>query len=215
MREEPSVSIRLVLADDHVLVRQGLRTLLEGAGFVVVGEATDGREAVRLVLAENPDVAVIDISMPQFNGLNAALELTRTCPRTRLIVLTQHDEPQYVAEALRCGAKGYVLKSQAARDLVRAIEGVCRGEVYLSPGVASAVAEAYVSRGNGDDGLSVRERQVLQLIAEGDSTKAIATRLGISAKTVESHRSKLMRKLDIHDTAGLVRYAIRRGVTQP
>ncbi len=210
------MAIRLVLADDHVLVRQGLRTLLEGAGFVVVGEATDGREAVRLVLAENPDVAVIDISMPQFNGLNAALELTRTCPRTRLIVLTQHDEPQYVAEALRCGAKGYVLKSQAARDLVRAIEDVWRGEVSLSPGVASAVAEAYVSRGNGGgDGLSVRERQVLQLIAEGHSTKAIATRLGISAKTVESHRSKLMRKLDIHDTAGLVRYAIRRGVTQP
>jgi len=132
----------------------------------------------------------------------------------RLVVLTQHDEQQYVAEALRCGVKGYVLKNQAARDLVRAIEGVCRGEVYLSPGVANAVAGAYASAGDGADSLSVRERQVLQLIAEGSSTKAIAMRLGISAKTVESHRSKLMRKLDIHDTAGLVRYAIRRGVTQ-
>ena len=209
------MTIRLVLADDHVLVRQGLRKLLESAGFVVAGEATDGREAVRLVHIENPDLAVIDIGMPQFNGLNAALELTRSHPHVRLIVLTQHDESQYVSEAFRCGVKGYVLKSQAARDLVRAIEGVSRGEVYLSPGVASAVAEACASPAGGVDGLSVRERQVLQLIAEGTSTKDIGVQLGISAKTVESHRSKLMRKLDIHDTAGLVRYAIRRGVTQP
>jgi two-component system, NarL family, response regulator NreC len=209
------VTTRLVLADDHVLVRQGLRKLLESAGFVVAGEAADGREAVRLVRSENPDVAVIDIGMPLFNGLNAALELTHSSPQVRLVVLTQYDEAQYVAEALRCGVRGYVLKNQAARDLVRAIEGVCRGEVYLSPGVASAVAEAYAAPGHGaDDGLSVRERQVLQLIAEGTSTKDIAVQLGISAKTVESHRSKLMRKLDIHDTAGLVRYAIRRGVTQ-
>jgi two-component system response regulator NreC len=207
------VGIRLVLADDHVLVRQGLKTLLQSAGFVVAGEAADGREAVRLVRSENPDVAVLDISMPQFNGLNAALELARLCPRVKLVVLTQHDEPQYVTEALRCGVKGYVLKSQAARDLVQAIEGVCRGEVYLSPGVASAVAEAYLAPQH-TAALSVRERQVLQLIAEGHSTKAIAVRLAISAKTVESHRSKLMQKLDIHDTASLVRYAIRHGVTQ-
>jgi two-component system, NarL family, response regulator NreC len=207
--------IRLVLADDHVLVRQGLRSLLENAGFVIAGEAADGREAVRLVRSENPDVAVMDISMPEFNGLNAALEVARLCPRVRLVVLTRHDEQQYVAEALRCGVKGYVLKSQAARDLVRAIEGVCRGEVYLSPGVAKAIAETYSSSGRGDDALSVRERQVLQLIAEGCTTKAIAARLSLSAKTVDAHRSKLMHKLDIHDTAGLVRYAIRRGVTEP
>jgi two-component system, NarL family, response regulator NreC len=208
------VTTRLVLADDHVLVRQGLRKLLESAGFVVVGEAADGREAVRLVRSENPDIAVMDIGMPQFNGLNAALELTHSHPQVRLVVLTQHDAPQYVAEALRCGVRGYVLKSQAARDLVRAIERVSGGEVYLSPGIASAVAEAHASPEGAVDGLSVRERQVLQLIAEGNSTKDIAAHLGISAKTVESHRSKLMRKLDIHDTAGLVRYAIRRGVTQ-
>ena len=207
------MGIRLVLADDHVLVRQGLKTLLQSAGFVVAGEAADGREAVRLVRSENPDVAVLDISMPQFNGLNAALELGRLCPRVKLVLLTQHDEPQYVTEALRCGVRGYVLKSQAARDLVQAIEGVCRGEVYLSPGVASAVAEAYLAPQH-TTALSVRERQVLQLIAEGHSTKAIAARLAISAKTVESHRSKLMQKLDIHDTASLVRYAIRHGVTQ-
>src|SRR5207253_976065 len=139
------MGIRLVLADDHVLVRQGLKTLLQSAGFVVAGEAADGREAVRLVRSENPDVAVLDIGMPQFNGLNAALELARICPRVKLVVLTQHDEQQYVTEALRCGVKGYVLKSQAARDLVQAIEGVCRGEVYLSPGVAGAVAKAYLT----------------------------------------------------------------------
>lgn len=208
------MAVRLILADDHVLVRQGLKSLLQSAGFVIAGEAGDGREAVRLVRRENPDVAVMDISMPQFNGLNAALELARDYRHVRLIILTQHDESQYVSEALRCGVRGYVLKNQAARDLVQAIESVCRGEVYLSPGVASAVAEAYATPRPASETLSVRERQVLQLIAEGNSTKEIAQRLGIGAKTVESHRSKLMRKLDIHDTAGLVRYAIRHGVTQ-
>lgn len=207
-------TVRLVLADDHVLVRQSLRALLESEGFVVSGEAADGREAVRLARSESPDIAVLDIGMPHFNGLNAALELARACPRVRVIVLTQHDEQQYVAEALRCGVKGYVLKHQAASDLVYAIRSVVAGEVYLSPGVSSAVAQAYAAPQVTEAALSVRERQVLQLIAEGDSTKKIAGRLGISAKTVESHRSKLMQKLDIHDTAGLVRYAIRTGVTR-
>jgi two-component system response regulator NreC len=209
------VALRLVLADDHVLVREGLKSLLQGAGYMVAGEAADGREAVRLVRSEDPDIAVIDISMPQFNGLNASLELARSSPRVKVIVLTQHDEPQYVTEALRCGVRGYVLKNQAARDLVQAIEAVSRGKVYLSPGIATAVAEAYNSGKSSVAALSVRERQVLQLIAEGSSTKAIATRLSISGKTVESHRTKLMQKLDIHDTASLVRYAIRHGLSQP
>jgi two-component system, NarL family, response regulator NreC len=208
------VSVRLVLADDHTVVRQALRSLLEGEGFIVAGEAADGHEATRLVRSENPDVAVLDIGMPRFNGLNAALELMRTAPRVKVIVLTQHDEPQYVAEALRCGVKGYVLKSQAARDLVHAIRGVCRGEVYLSPGISDAVAKSYASPPPLRETLSVRERQVLQLIAEGESTKEIAGRLGLSAKTVETHRFKLMQKLDIHDTASLVRYAIREGLTR-
>jgi two-component system, NarL family, response regulator NreC len=206
--------VRLILADDHVLVRQGLKSLLESEGFIIAAEAADGREAVRLVRSENPDVAVLDISMPHFNGLSAALELSHMAPRVRLVVLTQHDEQQYVSEALRCGVRGYVLKNQAARDLVHAIRSVCRGEVYLSPGVAGAIAEAYAAPKPEAAPLSVRERQVLQLIAEGDSTKKIAARLGISAKTVESHRTKLMQKLAIHDTASLVRYAIRRGITQ-
>jgi two-component system, NarL family, response regulator NreC len=208
------VPVRLILADDHVLVRQGLKSLLESEGFIVVAEAADGREAVRLVRTESPEVAVLDISMPHCNGLSAALELGRTAPRVRVIVLTQHDEQQYVGEALRCGVRGYVLKNQAARDLVHAIRSVCRGEVYLSPGVAGAIAAAYAAPKPDAAPLSVRERQVLQLIAEGDSTKKIAARLGISAKTVESHRTKLMQKLAIHDTASLVRYAIRRGITQ-
>lgn len=206
---------RVILADDHALVRQSLRALLEREGFVVVGEAADGQEALRLAQSENPDVAVLDISMPLFNGVDAALELSRTCPKVRAILLTQHDEKQYVAQALRCGVKGYVLKSQAASDLVQAIREVCRGQVYLSPGVARAVIDAYAEPVGANDTLSVRERQVLQLIAEGKTSKQIATLLGVSAKTVESHRARLMQKLDIHEIAGLARYAIRHGLVQP
>ena len=207
---------RVVLADDHVMVRQSLRALLEREGFLVLGEAADGREAVRLVLSESPEVAIMDISMPLFNGLDAAMELGSTCPKTRIILLTQHDEKPYVAQALRCGVKGYVLKNQAANDLVQAIREVCRGQVYLSPGVSRAVIEAYAEPvRSSEPPLSLRERQVLQLIAEGKSTKQIATLLGVSAKTVESHRTKLMRKLDIHEIAGLARYAIRQGLVVP
>ncbi len=207
---------RVILADDHALIRQSLAALLEREGFVVLGQAADGREAVRLTQSLAPDAVVMDISMPQFNGLNAALELTRTCPRTRTVLLTRHDENQYVAEALRCGVKGYVLKSQAANDLVHAINEVCRGQVYLSPGISQAVADACVApKKAAGESLSVRERQVLQLIAEGRTTKDIAVQMNVSAKTVESHRSRLMQKLGIHEIAGLVRYAIRQGVVQP
>ena len=207
---------RVVLADDHAMVRQSLRALLEREGFVVLGEAADGQEAVRLVLSESPDVAVMDISMPLFNGLDAAMELSSTCPKTKIILLTQHDEKPYVAQAMRCGVKGYVLKTQAANDLVQAIREVCRGQVYLSPGVSRAVVEAYSEPVRASDPpLSLRERQVLQLIAEGKTSKQIATLLGVSAKTVESHRTNLMQKLDIHEIAGLARYAIRHGLVLP
>lgn len=207
--------IRVVLADDHILVRQGVRALLEREGIVVVGEASDGQEAQRLVQLENPDAAVMDITMPLFNGLDAALSLSRTCPRTRLILLTRHSEQQYVAEALRCGVRGYVLKDQAANDLVRAIREVCSGQVYLSPGVSRAVVDSYATPGQPKDTLSARERQVLQLIAEGKTTKDIAVLIHVSAKTVETHRARLMQKLGIHEIAGLVRYAIRKGLVQP
>jgi two-component system, NarL family, response regulator NreC len=208
--------IRVVLADDHILVRQGLKSLLEREEFKVVAEASDGQEAVRQVESLHPDIAIMDISMPMLNGIDAARELGRSCPKTKTILLTQHDEDQYVSEALEAGVKGYVLKSQVASDLVQAIQQVSRGQVYLSPGVSRAVMEAYRSKSERPaDPLSARERQVLQLIAEGKSTKDVASLLGISVKTAESHRTRLMQKLDIHEIATLVRYAVRRGIVQP
>jgi DNA-binding NarL/FixJ family response regulator len=206
---------RVLLADDHALIRQGLKTLLETRGFQVVGEASDGQEALRSAEKTQPDVAILDISMPVLNGVDATRELKKSSPNTKIILLTQHDEDQYVTEALHAGAKGYVLKSQAAEDLVHAIREVCRGSVYLSPSISRAVVDAYLSRKYAStDPLSGRERQVLQLVGEGKSTKDIAVQLGISVKTAESHRARLMKKLDIHETASLVRYAIRRGLIQ-
>ncbi len=209
------MSVRVVLADDHVLVRQSLRSLLEREGIAVVGEAAHGRDAVRIVRQMNPDVAVLDVTMPMFNGLDAAAELATTNPDVKVVILTHHDESPYVAEALRCGVRGYVLKNQIASDLLHAIRQVRAGQVYLSPGVSRAVAESYGGTGASSDALSIRERQVLQLIAESKSTKDIAALVGLSPKTIESHRTKLMQKLDIHDTAGLVRYAIRKGIITP
>lgn len=208
--------IRIVLADDHVLVRQGLKSLLEREGHQVIAEAADGQEALRLVDSLKPDIAIFDISMPVLNGLNAGREVARSNPKTKAILLTQHDEEQYVSEALDAGVRGYVLKSQAASDLLEAIRQVSRGQVYLSPGVSQAVVDAY--RGKSavmKERLTSREQQVLQLIAEGKSTKEVASLLHISVKTAESHRTRLMQKLDIHETATLVRYAIRRGIVQP
>lgn len=210
------MTARVLLADDHVLVRQALKSLLEREGFEVVAEASDGHEALRHTDALHPDIAVMDISMPMLNGLEAAREMRISSPNTKIILLTQHYEEQYLSEALEAGVKGYVLKSQAASDLIHAISRMMRGEVYLSPGVSAAVVEAYCSRsGRSRDRLTARERQVLQLIAEGKSTKELATVLGISTKTAESHRTRLMQKLDIHETATLVLYAVRRGIVQP
>lgn len=208
--------IRVVLADDHVLVRQGLKSLLERERFQVIGEASDGQEAVRLVESLNPEIAVIDISMPVQNGIDTVRELAHSSPKTRTILLTQHEEDQYIYEALEAGVKGYVLKNQVASDLVHAIQSACAGNVYLSPGVSRAVVEGYRNKSQRpSDPLTVRERQVLQLIAEGKSTKEVASLLGISVKTAESHRTRLMQKLDIHETATLVRYAVRRGLVEP
>jgi two-component system, NarL family, response regulator NreC len=207
--------IRVVLADDHVLVRQGIKSLLEREGMQVLAEASDGQEAVRQVEKLNPDVAIMDIGMPLLNGMDAVRALGRSAPKTKPVLLTQHDEDQYVSEALEAGVKGYVLKSQVANDLVTAIRQVLRGDVYLSPGIASAVMAAYRTRSDRPaNPLTARERQVLQLIAEGKSTKEIASILGVSVKTAESHRSRLMQKLDIHETASLVRYAVKRGLVQ-
>jgi two-component system response regulator NreC len=210
------MAIRVVLADDHILVRQGLKSLLEREGFQIVAEASDGQEAVRCVQTLKPDIAVMDITMPSRNGLEAAREMGLSSPKTKTILLTQHSEEQYVSEALDAGVKGYVLKSKVANDLIQALRQVSRGGVYLSPGVSGALMEAYRSKSKKPkDPLTPRERQVLQLIAEGKSTKDLASLLGISVKTAESHRTRLMQKLDIHETASLVLYAVRRGIVQP
>jgi DNA-binding NarL/FixJ family response regulator len=172
--------------------------------------------ALQLVPKLRPDLAILDIGMPILNGLDAARELGKAANRTKTILLTRHDEEQYVTEALRAGVKGYVLKDQVARDLVCAIQQVSRGEIYLSPSITRTVAEAFLSKtGLPPDPLTSRERQVLQLIGEGKSSKEIAALLGISVKTAESHRTRMMQKLDIHDVASLVRYAIRRGLVVP
>ena len=206
--------INVLLADDHLTVTQSLRAFLEREGFRVVGEAADGREAVRLARALGPDVAVLDVSMPLLNGVAAAREIQRACPGTRTILLTMHAEDPYVQQAIQAGVQGYVLKKQAVMDLVQAIQEVCRGHVYLSPGVSAAVVDAYRSKKDPGDLLTSREREVLQLVAEGKTTREIASLLGVSVKTAESHRTHVMRKLDIHETASLVRYAVRRGLIE-
>ena len=207
---------RILLVDDHALVRQGLRSLLEREGFTVVGEAADGLEAIQQTRTLLPDIVVMDISMPSENGLNAAREVHKSCPGVKVILLTQHSEEVYIADALEAGVAGYVLKSQVSNDLLHAIRQVLGGKVYISPGVSGAVLTAYKSRvDKKSDVLTLRERQVLQLIAEGKTTRDVASLLFISVKTAETHRSRLMQKLDIHETAGLVRYAIRRGLVQP
>ena len=210
------MSLRILLADDHPIVRQGVRVLLEREGFEIVGEATDGREAVELAQQTKPDVAVLDLTMPRLNGLDAGRELLRNGDTLNVILLTMHTEAHQVAAALRAGVRGYVLKTQAAEDLVRAIQEIVTGRIFLSPTVSTVVVNGYLSGEKAPpDPLAPRERQVLQLVAEGRTSKEIAVVLGVSVKTAESYRAQVMEKLDIHDTAGLVRYAIRRGLVVP
>lgn len=209
--------IRVLLADDHAIVREGLRALLtREADIQVVAEAGDGREALRLSKQARPDVAAMDLSMPFLNGLEAARQMAGWERGPRSILLTMHAEDRYVLEALRAGVRGYVLKKQAGADLVRAIREVAGGGHYLSPGIAAAVVEAIRSPAAlPEETLTAREREVLQLVAEGKTTKEISSILGVSIKTADAHRTHLMQKLDIHDIAGLTRYAIRRGLIQP
>jgi len=210
------VALRILLADDHQIVRQGLKAILEREGFNVVGEASDGHEAVRRARELHPDVAVLDLTMPLLTGIGAAREIIQAEPKAKTVLLTVHTEEQYVLEALRVGVRGYVLKSRAAGELVQAIRDVSKGLIYLSPGISQAVVEAYLGKTEfPSEPLTARELQVLQLVAEGKTTKEVAALLGVSFKTAESHRTHIMEKLDIHETAGLVRYAIRRGLVQP
>ncbi|MGB3199953.1 MAG: response regulator transcription factor [Nodosilinea sp.] len=206
--------IKLVLADNHTLVRAGFRSLVEDLnGVEVIGEADNGRDVVQLAATLNPDLILMDIAMPEMNGLEATARIVHDSPGVRVLILSMHANEEYVYQALRSGAMGYLLKDSGIEELELAIRAIARGETYLSPVVSKYVVTDYVRRLETDtdplDQLTPRQREILQLIAEGKGTKDIADLLYISAKTVETHRSQLMDRLGIHDIAGLVRYAIR------
>jgi len=208
-------TIKVLLAEDHTLVRAGLRSLLAELPWVdVVAEASDGREALRLVAAHKPHVVLMDITMADLNGLEATARITRQHPAVKVIILSMHSNEEYVRRALGVGAVGYVLKDSERAELELALKSVARGGSYLSPAVSRPVITDYAERASRDPigRLTPRQREILQLIAEGYSTKEIAAKLSLSAKTIETHRAQLMSRLDIHDVAGLVRYAIRAGV---
>lgn len=210
-------AVRVLLADDHTLVRAGLRKLLESMPAVeVVGEAGDGLELLALAAKLQPNLVLMDIAMPGLNGLEATARVVKAMPDIRVLILSMHQDEEYVRQALRHGAVAYLLKDAAPMELELAVNAVLRGETYLSPAVSKGVVTDYVQRLRGEEQpgelLTPRQREVLQLIAEGQSTKEIARRLDLSVKTVESHRTQLMKQLDIHEVAGLVRYAMRVGL---
>jgi DNA-binding NarL/FixJ family response regulator len=205
---------RILLADDHSVVRRGFRMILSAqVDLEVAGEATNGREAVEVAEALKPDVVVMDVSMPELNGIEATRRIGEVSPRTRVLALSMHKDSVYVREILRAGARGYLLKDASDADLVAAVRAVARGEGYLSPAVSDAVLSDYRKHvTNPIDLLSSREREVLQLIAEGRINKEIATSLNLSVYTVEAHRGRIMEKLNLHSTGELVRFAIRNGL---
>jgi len=207
--------IRLFLADDHTMVREGLAALLNRAEDIdIVGECGDGLRVVREVLAARPDVVVLDLSLPGLNGLDICRQLARKAPDCSVLVVTMHSDEEFMVRALQNGACGYLLKEAAADQLVQAVRIVARGQMYLGPGVPRTVLKRLAAGAGGDpyDLLTTRERQVLQLIAEGRKNRDIAELLGLSVKTVDTHRAHLMRKLDIHNQTDLVKFAIRKGI---
>jgi two-component system, NarL family, response regulator NreC len=216
MREASQWASRAVIADDHAVLRDGLRMILTEHGYQVVGEAGDGLEAVRLATKLQPDVAILDVSMPSLNGIDAAREIHSMSPGTVIVLFTMYADERYVLAGLRAGIAGYVLKSKASSSLVQAIDAVRKGQIYLSPGISRTVVDAYLAKADfSTNPLSLREREVLQLIVEGKNVKEVGNMLGISPKTAESHRTNIMQKLYIFDIAGLVRYAIRQGLIPP
>jgi DNA-binding NarL/FixJ family response regulator len=210
--------LRLLLGDDHTLMRQGVRRILEEREWTVVAEAGDGRDAVRQTLALQPDVAILDIGMPLLNGIEATRQIVRRAPNIHILVLSMHADQAYVIQALKAGARGYLLKDSAGTDLIHAVEAVSAGKSFFSPAVARLMLDDYVQhladKGIADryEALSEREREVFQLVAEGHSNKEIAELLSVSPTTIETHRSHILQKLDVHNTAELVLYAVRRGV---
>ena len=214
--------IQILLADDHEVVRKGLRALLEAQpGWKVIAEATDGREAVEKARDMHPDVAIVDIGMPCLNGLEATRQIVKKAPRTRVLVLTMHDTNPLIQQVVKAGARGYVLKSDVASDLVSAVDALCRDQTFFTSKVSQIILDRYVGKAEGtentpdeDSPLTPREREVVQLLAEGKSSKEVASVLGISVKTAETHRINLMRKLDCHSVAEVVRYAVRNLIAE-
>jgi DNA-binding NarL/FixJ family response regulator len=211
--------LRILLADDHTVVRQGLRKVLEERpDWVVVAEAGNGREAVQKAEEVKPDVAILDVAMPLLNGIEATRQIVKRSPATRILVLTMHSDEAYVNQILKAGATGYLLKDSADVDLIQAVSAVSQGKSFFSPGVARLMLDDYVrqlaDKGITDryESLSEREREIFQLIAEGKANKEIAAILSISPSTVETHRARIMEKLDLHSAAEIVLYAVRRGV---
>ena len=216
------MSFRILLADDHEVVRRGLCALLRGQpDWEVCGEAANGREAVEKALKLKPDVVILDIGMPSLNGLEATRQILRAMPQTRVLILTLHDSDQVVQEVLNAGARGFLLKSDAARDLVAAVEALRRDKIYFTPKVASMVLDGYLRRNTPGaepeptrSRLTPREREIVQLLAEGKSSKEVAVVLGLSVKTAETHRSNILRKLELHSVSDLVLYAVRNNIVQ-
>ena len=213
--------VRVLLADDHTLVRAGIRSLLESIpGVEVVAESGEGREALALISKHAPDVALLDIGMPGLNGIEIARRAAKESPRTRIVMLSMYADPTYVKQALRAGAAGYLVKGAAVSELPLALQAVMRGESYLTPTISQEVVRGFLREGQDEEpgpleGLTRRQREILQLIAEGKSTKEIAQVLDVGIKTVETHRQRMMDRLGIHDVAGLVRFAIRAGIVSP
>jgi two-component system response regulator NreC len=212
--------IRILLADDHTILRDGIRSLLEDEpDMVVIGEAEDGHTTVKLVKQLDPDVVLMDIAMPLLNGIEATRQIKRDNPRTKVLILTMHENEEYIRQLLAVGAVGYILKDAAARELLGAIRAVYRGEAVLSPAITRLVIEDYLRWGDlqpesDASGLSPREREVLQLVAEGYTNKQIAEILSISIKTVQTHRLNMMSKLDLHDRGELIKYAIQKKIIE-
>src|SRR5882672_4623564 len=213
---------RILVADDHEVVRRGLCALLRNQPeWEVCGEACDGREAVVKVLTVKPDVVILDIGMPNLNGLEATRQILKANPQIKILILTLHDSDQVVQEVLNAGARGFLLKTDAARDLVTAVDALRRGKIYFTPKVAAMVLNGYLRRDEGSapepptrNRLTPREREIVQLLAEGKSSKEVAVALGLSVKTAETHRANIMRRLDCHSVSELVRYAIRNNIIE-
>lgn len=214
------MGVRLLLADDHEIVRRGLRALLESeTGWEVVAEACDGRDAIEKTKQMKPDIAILDISMPSLNGLEAARQIVTSAPHTKVLILTVHDSDPLIQQVLEAGARGYLLKSDAGRDLVAAVDALRRNKTFFTPKVAQILLEGYLGKNPKEAAsegscfrLTGRQREIVQLLAEGKSSKEVACALGLSVKTAETHRANIMRRLDCHSVTALVRYAIRNHI---